>query len=263
MTNTNDPGFAAAAGAPSIHVIRTSAEGLETGMASLRGGAPAYYARPERGGHLPIILVAQEIFGLHEHIRDVTRRFAKLGLFAVAPDNLIRYGDPMTAPDIDAIRALVATVPDVETMGVFDEALAFAVAKGGDASRAAVTGFCWGGRIAWLYAAHNPSLAACIPWYGRLDGPRTPQQPHWPIDVADALKAPTLALYGGDDPSIPLDLVDRMKARLAAAQAPADVIVYDHAPHGFFADYRPSYRQKEAHDAWGRAVAFLRAQGVG
>lgn len=259
----NGKDFAKAAGDVSIHVIRTDAEGLETGLATLPGGAPAYFARPEHGGKSPVILVAQEIFGLHAHIRDVVRRLAKLGLFAVAPDYLIRYGDPMTAPDIDAIRAIVARVPDAETMAVFDEALAWAEARGGDSAHVAVSGFCWGGRIAWLYAAHNPSLAACVPWYGRLDGTRTTEQPRWPVDVADEIKVPTLGLYGGDDPSIPYDVVLKMKDKLATTGAPADIIVYDKAPHGFFADYRPSYRVNDAHDAWGRMIAFLRAQGVG
>ena len=260
---TQKPGFAPAAGAPSAHVIRTGAEGLETGMATLPGGAPAYVARPAQGEGLPVVLIAQEIFGLHEHICDVARRFAHLGYVAIAPDYLIRYGDPMTAPDIDAIRAIVAAVPDRETMAVFVEALAYAGSHGGDGARAAITGFCWGGRIAWLYAAHHPRLSACIPWYGRLDGPRTPAQPRWPVDVAGEIKVPTLGLYGGDDPAIPRPLIDGMRQKLDAAGAPADIIVYDDAPHGFFADYRPSYREADAQDAWGRAVAFLRAQGVG
>jgi carboxymethylenebutenolidase len=256
-------GFAGAAGAVSPRTITTDALGLETGLATFPCGAPAYFARPEGGEGLPVVLVAEEIFGLHEHIRDIVRRFAKLGYLAVAPDYLVRYGDPMAAQDIDAIRAIVARVPDAETMAVLDEALALAVGKGGDLTRAAVVGFCWGGRIAWLYAAHNPRLSACAPCYGRLEGPRTPQQPRWPIDLAAEIKVPTLGLYGGDDPSIPLALVDRMQERLSAAGAPADIVVYDHAPHGFLADYRSSYREKEAHDAWGRMLAFLRAQGVG
>ncbi len=256
-------GFAAAAGDVSAHVVHTGAEGLEEGMATLPGGAPAYYALPEGGRDLPVVLVAQEIFGLHEHIRDIVRRLGKLGYFAVAPDFLIRYGDPMTAPDIDAIRAIVAKVPDVETMAIFDQALAFAESRDADPKRAAVTGFCWGGRIAWLYAAHRPDLAACVPWYGRLDGPRTAGQPRWPIDIAAEIKVPTLGLYGGDDPSIPPDLVTHMMERLAEADAPADIMVYDEAPHGFFADYRPSYREQEARDGWGRMLAFFRANGVG
>lgn len=256
-------GFAAAAGAVSAHVVHTDAQGLEEGFATLPGGAPAYYALPEGGKNLSVVLVAQEIFGLHEHIRDIVRRLAKLGYFAVAPDYLIRYGDPTTAPDIDAIRAIVAKAPDKETMAVFDEALAFAESRDADPRRAAIIGFCWGGRIAWLYAAHRPDLSACVPWYGRLDGSHTEEQPRWPIDVAAEIKPPTLGLYGGDDPSIPQDLVSHMMMRLAEVGAPADIMIYDDAPHGFFADYRPSYREPAARDAWGRMLAFLRANGVG
>ncbi|CCJ06489.1 dienelactone hydrolase family protein [Methylocystis sp. SC2] len=262
-SSSTDPGrFAQAAGAPAPSAIATDVEGLEAGMATLPGGAPAYIARPQSGGDFPIILVAQEIFGLHEHIRDIVRRFAKLGFLAIAPDFLIRYGDPQEAPDIEAIRAIVARVPDAETMEIFDQALAYAVARGGDAKRAAITGFCWGGRIAWLYAVHHPRLRACIPWYGRLDGPHTPEQPRWPIDVAAQLKTPTLALYGGADPSIPTELIETMRERLKKAQAPAEIIVYDGAPHAFFADYRDSYRLDAASDAWERALAFLRVKGV-
>jgi carboxymethylenebutenolidase len=260
---SREEGFAAAAGAISAHVVHTSAEGLEAGLATLPSGSPAYYALPEGGRDLPVVLVAQEIFGLHEHIRDIVRRLAKLGYFSVAPDYLIRYGDPMAAPDVDAIRAIVARAPDPETMAVFDEALAFAESRDADPKRAAITGFCWGGRIAWLYAAHRPELAACVPWYGRLDGPHTQEQPRWPIDVAGEIKVPTLGLYGGADPSIPLDLVQQMMQRLAEAGAPADIMVYDDAPHGFFADYRASYREQEAKDAWGRMLAWFRAYGVG
>ncbi|MBM3563602.1 MAG: dienelactone hydrolase family protein [Alphaproteobacteria bacterium] len=262
-SSSTDPGhFAQAAGAPSPSAIATDVEGLEAGMTALPNGAPAYIAHPQTGADFPIMLVAQEIFGLHEHIRDIVRRFAKLGFVAVAPDFLIRYGDPQRAPDIEAIRAIVAKAPDAETMATFDQALACARSRGGDASRAAITGFCWGGRIAWLYAVHNPRLRACIPWYGRLDGPHTPEQPHWPIDVAGQLKTPTLGLYGGADPSIPVELIESMRERLREAEAPAEIIVYDGAPHAFFADYRENYRPGVAEDAWARALAFLRAKGV-
>ena len=259
---TNPPRFAQAAGVPSPSAIVTDAEGLETGVAELPNGAPAYIARPQNGAGFPIVLVAQEIFGLHEHICDVVRRFAKLGFIAIAPDFIIRYGDPQQARDIEAIRTIVAKVPDAETMSTFDQALAYATARGGDAKRAAITGFCWGGRIAWLYAAHNPKLLACIPWYGRLDGAHTPEQPRWPIDVAAELKTPTLGLYGGADPSIPADVIEAMRERLKKAQAPAEIVVYDDAPHAFFADYRESYRADVAKDAWSRALGFLRAKGM-
>jgi len=256
-------GYAKAAGAATPQAIVTDTHGLEAGLVELPSGAPAYVAKPDGGRDLPIILVAQEIFGLHEHIRDIARRLAKLGFLAIAPDYLIRYGDPMAAPDIEAIRAIVARVPDVETMAVFDEAFAHAMTRGGDASRAAVTGFCWGGRIAWLYAAHNARLKACAPWYGRLDGVHTTGQPRWPIDIAGELRVPTLAFYGGADPTIPLDLVETMRARLSSAGAPAEIAVYENAPHAFYADYRETYREAAAKDAWRRMLAFLRAQGVG
>ncbi|MFO1104028.1 MAG: dienelactone hydrolase family protein [Methylocystis sp.] len=263
-SSSTDPGrFAQAAGAPAPSAIVTDAQGLEAGMIELPNGAPAYFARPQNDADFPIILVAQEIFGLHEHIRDIVRRFAKLGFVAIAPDFLIRYGDPQKAQDIEAIRAIVARVPDAETMAIFDQALACAAGRGGDAGRAAITGFCWGGRIAWLYAVHNPRLCAAVPWYGRLDGPHTAEQPRWPIDVAAELKTPTLGLYGGADPSIPVELIESMRERLKHAQAPAEIIVYDDAPHAFFADYRESYRAGVANDAWARALAFLRAKGLG
>lgn len=260
---TGDKGAADAAAGGGDHTIHTGFDGLEAGDAVLPCGAPAYYAMPGEGRNLPVVLVGQEIFGLNEHIRDIVRRFGKLGYFAIAPDFLVRYGDPSAAPDIETIlREIVAKVPDSETDMIFDEALDFAESRGGDRARAAMTGFCWGGRVAWLYAAHNPRLAACAPWYGRLDGARTAAQPLWPIDVAGKITVPTLGLYGGDDPSIPLDLVARMNARLVEANAPAEIIVYDGAPHAFFADYRPSYRARAAQEAWSRMLAFFRAHGV-
>jgi carboxymethylenebutenolidase len=260
------PGFAPAAGAPGANVIRTGTEGLEAGLVSLPapdGPLPVYFAKPKGGSNLPVVLIAQEIFGLHEHIRDIARRFAKLGYAAIAPDYFHRRGDPLGAPDIAAIRVIVNATPDREIMRDFDAALAFAGENGGDVARAAITGFCWGGRIAWLYAAHNPRLRACAPWYGRLDGDHTDNQPRWPIDVAARLRVPALGLYGGDDPSIPADLVDSMRARLRGAGARAEIVVYPGAPHAFFADYRESYRETAATDAWTRALAFLKENGVG
>ena len=171
-------------------------------------------------------------------------------------------GDPSKEYDIAAIRAIVMKVSDAQAMLDFDAALAYASSLGGDATRAAITGFCWGGRMAWLYAAHNPKLRAVVPWYGRLDGDRTQNQPQWPIDMAERLAVPSLGLYGGADPSIPLELVERMRARLAVAPAPGEIVVYPNAPHAFFADYRESYRKEAAQDAFARMLAFLRAQGA-
>jgi len=248
-----------------VHKISTPATGLETLEARIprRGGeAPAYLAKPAGVGNCPIILIAQEIFGLNDHIRDIARRFAALGYLAIAPDFFAGVGDPTRAPDINAIRAIVAETPDAATMEDFDAALAFAAARGGDSARAAITGFCWGGRIAWLYAAHNPSLRAAIPWYGRLDGEHTPNHPRWPVDVAGELKVPTLGLYGGADTSIPLEQVEEMRARLRTSGAPGEIHVYEGAPHAFFADYRESFRPEPARDAWERTLSFLRARGV-
>jgi carboxymethylenebutenolidase len=257
--------FAKAAGAVSVERIVTPSQGLETQevrIATQNGQMPAYFAKPTGRSDLPIVLVAQEIFGLHEHIRDIARRFAALGYLAVAPDFFFRAGDPLNAPDIAAIRAIVTRVSDVDVMTDFDAALAFAETQGGDAARAAITGFCWGGRTAWLYAAYNPRLRASIPWYGRLDGDKTQCQPHWPVDIARKLRVPTLGLYGGADSSIPLTQVEEMRARLLEANAPAEIVVYDEAPHAFLADYRDSYRLGPAQDAWSRMLAFLRAHGV-
>jgi carboxymethylenebutenolidase len=246
--------------------IVTSEEGLEAQdvrLATAAGETSAYFAKPALGASLPVVLVAEEIFGLNDHIRDIARRFAQAGYFAIAPDFLARAGDVANAPDISAIRAIVAKVADGDVIGDFDAALEFAGSHGGDVARAAVTGFCWGGRMAWLYAAHNPKIKAAIPWYGRLDGERTAEQPRWPIDVAGEIRVPTLGLYGGADPSIPLGEIEAMRKKLRAAGAPADFVIYEGAPHAFFADYRESYKQGPAEDAWRRALAFLRKNGVG
>lgn len=259
------PRYAPAAGAAAPHALHTDAAGLETGLvalASAAGPTPAYFARPQGGAHWPIILVAQEIFGLHEHIRDIVRRFAKHGYFAIAPDYFAAHGDPLKAANIEEIRAIVAKVPDLEAMADFRAAFDFAADRGGDANRAAITGFCWGGRMAWLYAAHDPRLKACVPWYGRLAGEETPNQPSWPINVAHVMRVPSLGLYGGADPSIPLDAVEKMRAELRKAPVAGEIIVYDGAPHAFFADYRESYRESAAKDAFARALGFLRSCGL-
>jgi carboxymethylenebutenolidase len=265
MSQRSPSDYARAAGAISPHRIATPEDGLETReirIATANGDMPAYLAKPAGRSNLPIMLIAQEIFGLHEHIRDVARRFAAQGYLAVAPDYFFRVGDPLNAPDIAAIRSIIVKARDCDVMTDFDSALAFAVASGGDPSRAAITGFCWGGRMVWLYARHNARLQAAIPWYGRLSGEKTANQPSWPLDIAEEIKIPVLGLYGGADPSIPLEQVEEMKARLHHAKTSAEIIVYADAPHAFFADYRDSYRPEPAQDAWRRTLAFLRAQGV-
>jgi carboxymethylenebutenolidase len=249
-----------------VTLIVTSEDGLEAQnfrLVAPAGETWAYFAKPAASQNLPIVLIAEEIFGLNDHIRDIARRFAHEGYFAIAPDFLARAGDIAKASDISAIRAIVGRVPDSEAMADLDAALDFARRHGGDASRAAAVGFCWGGRMVWLYAAHNPGLQAAVPWYGRLDSERTPAQPRWPIDLAHEIEVPTLGLYGGADPSIPLEQIEEMRKKLRAAGAPADFVIYEGAPHAFFADYRDSYRQGPAEDAWRRTLQFLRKNGVG
>ena len=265
-------GFAAATLPVSAGTITTSAEGLDAGEARIPvpgGLMPAYYARPARGAKLPIVLVVQEIFGVHEHIRDVCRRFARRGALAVAPELFARQGDPSKAADIGSLmRDIVAKVPDAQVMADLDATLAWARTRArGQEGKAGITGFCWGGRITWLYAAHSDAIAAGVAWYGRVTGQPSALQPSHPVDVAAALRAPVLGLYAGKDPGIPLESVEAMRTALAregasAAAKASSVVVYPEAGHGFHADHRASYRREDAEDAFTRAVAFFRAQGV-
>ncbi|HEY9396835.1 MAG TPA: dienelactone hydrolase family protein [Burkholderiales bacterium] len=247
-------------------VITTSTAGLEAGETKIPvtdGTIPAYYAAPEKAGRYPVILVVQEIFGVHEHIKDVCRRFAKLGYFAVAPELYARQGDVSGLTDIAAIRQVVDKVPDAQVMSDLDAAAAWAGKHAkGNADKLGITGFCWGGRIVWLYAAHNPKLDAGVAWYGRLVGDASANTPKHPIDLAAELKAPVLGLYGGADQGIPVDTVERMRAALKAAGKPGEIVVYPDAPHAFNADYRPSYRKEVADDAWQRAVHWFKQHGV-
>jgi carboxymethylenebutenolidase len=217
---------------------------------------------PAGGKGLPIVLVVQEIFGVHEHIKDVCRRLAKAGYLAIAPELYQRQGDVSKLTSIDAIRPLVATVPDAQVMGDLDAAVAWATSSGaGDASRLAVTGFCWGGRITWLYTAHNPRVKAGVAWYGRLVGDKTANTPLHPVDIGGKLAGPVLGLYGGEDAGIPLDTVEAMRKALPAG-APSMIHVYPGMPHAFFADYRPSYRKEAAADGWRRMLDWFAANGV-
>jgi carboxymethylenebutenolidase len=248
-------------------VITTPTTGLEAGETKIPvsdGVIPAYYAAPEKAGRYPVILVVQEIFGVHEHIKDICRRFAKLGYFAVAPELYARQGDVSTMTDVQAIiQDVVAKVPDEQVMSDLDAAASWAGKHAkGNADKLGITGFCWGGRIVWLYAAHNPKLDAGVAWYGRLIGDATPNTPKYPIDLVAQLKAPVLGLYGGADQGIPLDTVERMRAALKAAGKPGEIVVYPDAPHAFNADYRPSYRKDVADDAWQRAIKWFKQHGV-
>ncbi|MBX9817047.1 MAG: dienelactone hydrolase family protein, partial [Burkholderiaceae bacterium] len=229
---------------------------------------PFYYAAPEGKKNLPIVLVVQEIFGVHEYIADTCRRFAKAGYLAIAPDLYARQGDVTKYTDIGKLMAeVVSKVPDEQVMGDLDAAVAWAGENGGNVKKVAVTGFCWGGRITWLYAAHSKNVKAGVAWYGRLVGASTALNPKHPVELAASLKAPVLGLYGGQDGGIPLTTVNEMKEALAAAKGNAaarasEFVVYPQAPHAFHADYRPSYRKEAAEDGFVRALAWFKAKGV-
>ena len=259
-------GFAAAVSPVSAQtVITTGTGGLVAGEVKVRtrdGEMPAYRAMPANGKNLPIVLVVQEIFGVHEHIKDVARRFAKAGYLAIAPELYARQGDVSMTTNMDEIRPIVASVPDAQVMTDLDTAAQWAAKEGGDAKKLGATGFCWGGRIVWLYAAHNPALKAGVAWYGRVEGTGTMLQPKNPIDLAGDMKAPVLGLYGGADAGIPVDGVNRMRDALKAAGKTAELQIYPEAPHGFHADYRPSYRKEAAQDGWKRALEWFRKNGV-
>ena len=214
-----------------------------------------------------MILVVQEIFGVHEHIKDICRRLAKLGFFAVAPELYARQGDVSKISDFKEIfDKVVSKVPDAQVMSDLDAAVAYAKESGGDTSKLGITGFCWGGRIVWLYSAHNPQVKAGVAWYGRLvsrDAESDPLHPKHPVDVAGQLKAPVLGLYGGADQGIPQESVDKMLAALKAAGSKSEIHVYPDTPHAFLADYRPSYREEAAQDGWKRMLAWFKANGVG
>jgi carboxymethylenebutenolidase len=250
-------------------VVKTDAQGLEVGEVTIPVGdfkMPAYRAAPAGVRNAPVVLVVSEIFGVHEYIADVARRFAKLGYFAVAPELFVRQGDASAYGEIAKLLAeVVNKVPDAQVMGDLDATVAWARSQGADASKLGITGFCWGGRITWLYAAHNPALKAGVAWYGRLVGDRSPLTPAHPIDIAGRLHGPVLGLYGGQDGGIPLDTVDKMKSALAAGSPAArrsEFVVYPDAPHAFHADYRPSFRKEAAEDGWKRCAAWFKAHGV-
>jgi carboxymethylenebutenolidase len=260
-------GFALATQPVSAQTITTGTDGLTAGEVKIPvadGEIPGYRAMPAKGRHFPVVLVVQEIFGVHEHIRDLCRRLAKAGYLAVAPELYARQGDVSKISDWKQIFAdVVSKVPDAQVMSDLDATAAWAgQSSSGDVKRLAITGFCWGGRIVWLYAAHNPRLRAGVAWYGRLTGDANPLQPQYPLDVAADLKAPVLGLYGGQDQGIPLTDIDKMRAALAAAQQPSEIVVFPDAPHGFLADYRPSYREADAKAGWAKCLAWFRGHGV-
>jgi carboxymethylenebutenolidase len=246
-------------------LIVTDSEGVSAGMIevpTIDRPIPAYRAAPADRAKAPVVLVVQEIFGVHEHIKDVCRRLAKLGYMAIAPELFVRQGDVSQLKSIDEVRAVVAKVPDHQVLSDLDAAIVWAKDNGGDVKRLAITGFCWGGRITWLYAAQQPQIKAAVAWYGRLVGNTTPLTPQNPIDVVDILKAPVLGLYGGKDEAIPADTIASFREALKRAGKPSEIEVYPDAGHAFFADYRPSYRKDAAEDGWRRLQAWLKEHGV-
>jgi carboxymethylenebutenolidase len=262
-------GFAAAVSPVTAQTIKTDSGGLTAGEVTVMVGdfkMPAYRAMPAGKANLPVVLVVSEIFGVHEHIADVARRFAKLGYLAIAPELFVRQGDAQSYGEIGKLVAeVVNKVPDAQAMGDLDACVAWARANGGDTGRLGVTGFCWGGRITWLYAAHNPGVKAAVAWYGRLVDTPNALKPKNPIDLVGQIHAPVLGLYGAEDQGIPVETVDRMKAALATGSAAAKAsqfVVYPGAPHAFNADYRPSYKKDAAEDGWKRCVAWFKANGV-
>ena len=251
-------GFATAA-----ETITTDVKGLTAGEVKIKvadGEMPAYRAMPTGGKNLPTVLVVQEIFGVHEHIKDVCRRLAKEGYIAIAPELYARQGDVSKLKEIKDIFAIVSKVPDAQVMSDLDATFDWAAKNGGNAAKVAVTGFCWGGRITWMYAAHNPQLKAGVAWYGGLTRPATVLSPTNPLDIAPTLKVPVLGLYG--DADIPVDTVDKMRDALKKADSASEIVLYDDTPHGFYADYRPSYRPGEANDGWKRLITWFRKNGV-
>lgn len=248
-------------------MIRTDTEGLLAGEVTVKSGdidMRVYRAQPEGKTRLPVVLVVSEIFGVHEHIADIARRFAKLGYLALAPELFQRQGDPRQIDSIpELISKIISKVPDEQVMRDLDACVAWAASHQGDTAHLAVTGFCWGGRITWLYADHNPKVRAAVAWYGKLAQDKTPLQPQHPIDIASKLRVPVLGLYGGKDAGIPLDDVGRMRDALAKGRSGSEIVVYPDAGHAFHADYRPSYREADARDGWKRCIAWMRQHGVG
>ena len=253
--------------------IKTSSEGLTSGESSFKVdgfSVPFFYAAPEGKKNLPVILVIQEIFGVHEYIADTCLRFARAGYLAIAPELFARQGDPTSYGEMAKLMAeVVSKVPDAQVMKDLDGAVAWAGANGGNLNKVGITGFCWGGRITWLYAEQSRNVKAGVAWYGRLVGTSSALTPKHPLDMAADLKAPVLGLYGGQDGGIPVTTINQMKDALAeagakgnAAAKASEFVLYKDAPHAFHADYRPSYRKEAAEDGFKRALAWFKAHGV-
>jgi len=267
VVTTLAAGFALAVQPVSAETITTDSKGLEAGAIKIPvkdGEIPGYRAMPAAGGPFPVVLVVQEIFGVHEHIKDICRRLAKLGFLAVAPELYARQGDVSKMTEISEIFSkVVSKVPDAQVMSDLDAAVEWAGKSGkGNTAKLAITGFCWGGRIVWLYSAHNKDLNAGVAWYGRLVGEKDELHPKYPVDVVLSLHAPVLGLYGGADNGIPLKTIETMRAALKEANSPSEIVVYPDTPHAFYADYRSSYRKEPADDGWKRLQEWFKKHGV-
>jgi len=267
MVSTLAAGFALAVRPISAQVITTDTDNLVAGEVRIPvedGEIPAYRAMPATGKNLPVVLVVQEIFGVHEHLQDICRRFAKLGYLAIAPELYARQGDVSQLSNAqEIISTVVSKVPDAQVMSDLDATVQWAKASSqGNIDKLGITGFCWGGRIVWMYAAHNPKVKAGVAWYGRLVGESKPLTPKHPVDIASQLKVPVLGLYGGKDEGIPQKTVEQMRQALETGCSGSEIIIYPDAPHGFFADYRPSYREEAAEDGWRRLLAWFKQSGV-
>jgi carboxymethylenebutenolidase len=254
-------GYALAAGPVAASAIVTDIKGLDAGMVRFKTDGVmmnAYRAKPKGKRNAPVILVVQEIFGVHEWVKDMCRRYAKAGYYAIAPDLYQRQGDPTKIADFGKLFSeIVSKVPDAQVMADLDNAVIFAGSEGAAARRLGITGYCWGGRITWLYAAHSPLLKAGVACYGRLKGQASALQPLYPVDLAGKLRAPVLGQYGGKDKGIPIADVNAMKVALSAAKSRSTVTLYPDADHGFLADYRPSYDKAAADNAWSQGLNWF------
>jgi len=260
-------GFALAVRPIGGQTITTDTKGLIAGEVQIPMAdgkmVPAYRARPNGSGRFATVLVVQEIFGVHEHIKDLCRRLAKSGYMAVATELFARQGDVSRIENVqEIIDKVVSKVPDSQVMSDLDSTVAWAAKNNGSSDRLAITGFCWGGRIVWLYAAHNPKLIAGAAWYGRLEGEKNAMTPNNPLDYAALLKAPIIGFYGGKDTGIPQESIERMRAALMVVGDFSQINVYPEAQHGFNADYRPSYKKDDAQDAWQKMLAWFKKAGV-
>jgi carboxymethylenebutenolidase len=266
VATTVTAGLALAVQPVSAQTVTTDTNGLVAGDVKIPtsdGEIPGYRAMPASGNSFPVVLVVQEIFGLHEHIKDVCRRFAKNGHLAVAVEQFARQGDVSHMENFsDIISKVVSKVPDAQVLSDLDAAVGWAAKNKGNTQKLGITGFCWGGRIVWLYAAHNPRVKAGVAWYGRLVGDPNPMTPRNPIDLVPSLKTPILGLFGGKDQGIPPDSIERMRTALKDAGNPSELVTYPDAPHGFFADYRTSYRKDDAADGWKRLQAWFKQHGA-